>query len=234
MNFLSPDNAWVAFLAGLITSPHCLLMCGPLAYVVLFEGRESEIAAEAGFFKPHLLYNIARIIAFTTMGIVAGGMGLSLLKFFNFSVIRIFPWILVTFFIVFGLGWDRLIPKAPFAKRIFARFSEKISYLPKNLAAILLGFATPFLPCGPLYIILWVALLSGSPLFGAEITFGFALGTFPLMYLAGTQYKKLRAFLNPKRLYLLQRLVALLAAAFLAWRLLANNSPLSADFCCPW
>lgn len=231
MNFLSPDNAWIAFIAGLITSPHCLLMCGPLAYVVLNQSVEEE---EYSYANAHLLYNVARIIAFTLMGMMAGAIGLSLLKFFNLSVIKFFPWILVLFFVIFAFGLDRLIPKAPFAKRIFARLSEQVAKLPKNFAAILLGAATPFLPCGPLYMILWVALLSGSPLFGAEITFGFALGTFPLMFLASTQFKQLKRVLNPKTLYLIQRSIAFVAAVFLAWRLLANDTPLSADFCCPW
>lgn len=230
MNFYSPDNAWVAFLAGVITSPHCLLMCGPLAYVILDQTEE----VEGTNINSQLLYNVARIFSFTVMGILAGGIGLSLLKLVNFSAIKFFPWILVVFFMIFGLGLDRLIPKAPFAKRIFARLSEKISKLPKNFAAILLGLATPFLPCGPLYIILWVALLSGSPLFGGEISFGFALGTLPLMFLASTQFTKLKRFLNPKTLYRMQRFIALVAAFFLCWRLLANNGPLSADFCCPW
>lgn len=205
-------------------------MCGPLAYVILDQTEETD----GSYINSQLLYNVARIFSFTVMGVLAGGIGLSLLRLVNLSVVKFFPWILVVFFIIFGLGLDRLIPKAPFAKRIFARLSEKISKLPKNFAAILLGLATPFLPCGPLYIILWVALLSGSPLFGAEITFGFALGTLPLMLLASTQFPKLKRFLNPKMLYRIQRFIALVAAFFLCWRLLGNNGPLSADFCCPW
>lgn len=235
MDLHSPDNAWVAFLTGLITSPHCLLMCGPLAYVILNQSEESQSSKSPNTeIYPHLFYNLARILSFTLMGLLAGAIGLSLLKFINYPFIRFFPWIFVTFLIIFGFGLDRLIPKAPFAKRIFARLSEQISKLPKNYAAILLGLATPFLPCGPLYLILWVALLSGSPLFGAEISFGFALGTVPLMWVAGSQFKRLKSFFNPKTIYRIQRLIALIAAFFIAWRLLFSSGPLSADFCCPW
>lgn len=208
-------------------------MCGPLAYVVLSESDDVDDSSHSYFFS-HLLYNTARIIAFTVMGALAGGLGLGLLKFIQFPIIKFFPWILVIFFIIFGLGFDRLIPKAPFAKRIFARFSERVVKLPKKIAAILLGLATPFLPCGPLYMIFWVALLSGSPLFGAEITLGFGLGTLPLMLISATQFKKLKCFFNPKSLYFVQRAVALMAAFLVTWRLLANDSSLSAAFCCPW
>lgn len=232
MDFLSPDNAWVAFLAGVITSPHCLLMCGPLAYVMLSGSVDDE--PDCTDFLPHLLYNSTRVFAFTAIGVLAGILGLGILKFIQFPIIKFFPWVLVVFFIIFALGFDRLIPKMPFARKIFARLSERIVKLPKNFAAILLGLATPFLPCGPLYMIFWVALLSGSPLFGAEITFGFALGTLPLMLLASTQFKRLKGFFTPKSLYFVQRFTALIAACFLTWRLLANDGPLSAAFCCPW
>lgn len=208
-------------------------MCGPLAYVILSEHYEDEKAQHC-LFNAHLIYNIARVLSFTVMGALAGGIGLGLLKFVQFPVVKFFPWVLVVFFLIFGLGLDQLIPKAPFAKKMFARLSEHIVELPRNFAAILLGLATPLLPCGPLYMILWVALLSGSPLFGAEIAFGFALGTLPLMFLAGTQFKRLKQFFKPKTLYLIQRSIALAAAFLITWRLLASDSPFSADFCCPW
>ncbi len=208
-------------------------MCGPLAYVILSKYNINE-KVESSCFNAHLIYNIARIFSFTAMGALAGGIGLGLLKFVQFPVVKFFPWILVIFFLIFALGLDQLIPKAPFAKRAFARLSEQITKLPKNWAAILLGLATPLLPCGPLYMILWVALLSGSPLFGAEIALGFAIGTLPLMLLASTQFKRLKDWLKPKTLYYVQRSIAFIAAFLITWRLLASNSALSADFCCPW
>lgn len=208
-------------------------MCGPLAYVILSESHEAQNTQSTDFY-PYLLYNLARISSFTLMGTLAGAIGSELLKFIQLPIVKIFPWILVLFFLIFALKLDRLIPKAPFAKKLFARLSEKITQLPKNYAAILLGLATPLLPCGPLYIILWVALLSGSPLFGAEIALGFALGTLPLMLIAASQFKRLKAFLTPKTIYSLQRAIALIAALLITWRLLAEHNPFSADFCCPW
>lgn len=207
-------------------------MCGPLAYIVL-SGSNNDDPRDDNFFA-YFLYNLARIFTFTLIGALAGGLGLGLLKFIQYPIIQIFPWILVVFFIVFGLGFDRLIPKAPFAKKMFARLSERIVKLPKNIAAILLGFATPLLPCGPLYMIFWVALLSGSPLFGAEITLGFGLGTLPLMLISSTQFKRIKQFFNPQSFYFIQRAIAFMAAFLLTWRLLANDSSLSAAFCCPW
>lgn len=233
MDLLSPGNGWIAFLAGVVTSPHCLIMCGPLAYVVLSESHGDQ-KPQSHYLNAHLIYNVSRVFSFMAMGILAGALGLGLLKFVQMPVVKFFPWVLVFFLLIFGLGLDRMVPKAPFAKRAFAVLSERVTRLPKNVAAIVLGLATPLLPCGPLYMILWVALLSGSPLFGGEITFGFALGTVPVMLLASSQFRRLREVLNPKTLYFAQRSIALIAAFLITWRLLANDSPLSADFCCPW
>lgn len=185
-------------------------------------------------FKTHLIYNAARIASFTLIGTLAGALGLGLLGLMNLPPLKIFPWILVAFFAIFGLGLDKLIPKAPFAKRIFARISERLTRIPKTYAAISLGLATPFLPCGPLYMVFWVALLSGSPLFGAEISLGFGIGTLPLMLLTSSQFPRLKQLLKPKTLYFAQRAIALTAAFLLTWRLLSTDSPLSAAFCCPW
>ena len=42
-----------------------------------------------------------------------------------------------------------------------------------------LGLATPFIPCGPLYLIIWVAAISGSALSGGTMLAMFGLGTIP-------------------------------------------------------
>jgi sulfite exporter TauE/SafE len=63
--------------------------------------------------------------------------------------------------------------------------------------AAALGFATPLLPCGPLYFILAAALLAGSALRGAEFMLAFGLGTVPLLWLAQSQFHRLQARLSP-------------------------------------
>jgi len=196
---------------GLIISPHCIVMCGPLAFTVL---RTSERPA-----KIHLLYHAARTASYVLFGVLAGLLGLTLVDFFQIPTLKIFPWILVAFLVVYGLGLERYIPKLPFAKRSFAKVSPKIAKLPKAYGALLLGAFTPFLPCGPLYMIFWIALLSGSPLFGGEISLGFAIGTIPLMFLVGTQFHRLQKILTPRLVYRVQRTVALIAAGVLAWRM---------------
>lgn len=86
-------------------------------------------------------------------------------------------------------------------------------------SAALLGIATPLLPCGPLYFLLSLALLSGSALRGAETLLAFGLGTVPLLWLAQTNFQLIRVRLGPVWLARAQTFLALVVAAVLVWRL---------------
>jgi uncharacterized protein len=102
-------------------------------------------------------------------------------------------------------------------------------------AAGLLGIATPLLPCGPLYFLLSLALLSGSALRGAETLLAFGLGTVPLLWFAQANYHLIRVRLGPVWLARIQTAMALIIAAVLVWRLrgtLGLGGPGVNDFVC--
>lgn len=231
MELTVATNAWMALLVGIITSPHCLIMCGPLAFSLL---DPPQLTASHSYYKVHLVYHCARVFSFSLIGMLAGAIGFTLLFLMQKPAFQFFPWVLVLFLVIFAFGIDRLIPKAPFARRLFSRVAERLTKLPKTYAGLLLGLMTPLLPCGPLYMVFWLALLSGSPSWGAKASLGFGVGTFPLMLIAGSIFSKFKRQIKPSRVYAIQRILALCAAFFLAWRLLAINSPFNDQFCCPW
>lgn len=80
------------------------------------------------------------------------------------------------------------------------------------------------LPCGPLYLVFGVALMTGSALAGAEFLLAFALGTLPLLWIVHMQMGRIRRWLSPARLRLIQRSMALLFAAIIALRLAAGDN----------
>ena len=82
-----------------------------------------------------------------------------------------------------------------------------------------MGLLTPFLPCGPLYLVFAAALLAGSAAKGAEFTLAFGLGTVPLLWLAQHQFHRIRAKLTPLAMARLRRGLALVTALMLVWRL---------------
>jgi sulfite exporter TauE/SafE len=129
-----------------------------------------------------------------------------------------FPTRLLAFAIV-GMGLDVWLPKPAFLSSRLRRVQTAAFKMKSTLRAALLGFATPLLPCGPLYMMFALAMANGSASRGAEFAMAFGLGTLPLLWLAQTQLHWLGGRLQPATMRKLQRGLALVTAIILAWRL---------------
>jgi sulfite exporter TauE/SafE len=114
------------------------------------------------------------------------------------------------------------------AFRLPARFRGRP--LPQAAA---LGFATPLFPCGPLYFLVGLALLSGSALRGAEFMLAFGLGTVPLLWLAQTQLGRVQRRLSMLWTERLRVGLALTAALVVAWRLRGTFGAAGTSPACP-
>ena len=68
MNIYVIDGVATAFVAGLLTSPHCLAMCGPIGCAVLPMGK-----AGSGLTPAIAGYHAARVAAYALFGAVAQG-----------------------------------------------------------------------------------------------------------------------------------------------------------------
>ncbi len=86
--------------------------------------------------------------------------------------------------------------------------------------ALAMGLATPLLPCAPLYLLFAASLATGSAIRGAEFAFAFALGTIPLLWATQLGMQKLQLKIGAKYVSWLQRGLAIVAALFIAKRLL--------------
>ena len=112
-------GAWPAFLAGLVTSLHCAGMCGPLA-CYLAPGPKSS----ASFTTVTSLYQAGRLISYTVIGILAGGLGLLALGWIDIyqqSLSRFLPWVLVLFFLMVALRVDKVFPKPSFLAPVLGK-----------------------------------------------------------------------------------------------------------------
>ena len=207
-------NGATALVAGLITSVHCVAMCGPLSCA--FTPTRAEDAS------PQLVltcYHLAKLFAYGLVGALAGAFGSVVIRSVEDSWLNYLPWILVVFFVIVAFRLDRFLPKPKWLGGIYRRTTARFFKLTKPVAAALIGFASPLLPCGPLYMIFGLALFSGSALKGAEFAIGFGLGTLPLLWLAQSQFMRLNQRVSSKWLLRIQRSVALIAALVIAWRL---------------
>lgn len=207
-----------ALLAGLMTSLHCAGMCGPLG-CLLAPRRD----AQTSFLTLASTYQVARLLSYTLAGAVAGGLGLLALSWTGYywsSAWHWLPWALPVLLLSLALRLDRYLPRPAGLQRLSAQLSWRWKQLPQPLDAGLLGLLTPLLPCGPLYLILAVALMTQSPTTGAELLLAFGLGTLPLLWLTQAGIVRFQSRLNLQRWLIVQRSVAAVAALVLSWRLL--------------
>ncbi len=217
MELAAIDSPAAAFVAGLVTSIHCAGMCGPLACALMpVRGDRADGQTVS------TVYHLSRLTGYAALGLVAGGLGRAPLTWFSQSALRWLPWTLVLFFVALALRWDRHLPKLPALGRLVWKLQGVLRRRSRTEAAAALGLATPLLPCGPLYFLVALALLSGSALRGVEFMLAFGLGTVPLLWLAQTQFHWVRRKLSPLWLNRVRLALALTTAVAIGWRLRAT------------
>ena len=221
---------WPALVMGFAGSLHCAGMCGPLACSLMpVHGDRSDAQTVS------TVYHLTRLTSYTALGAIAGGLGRAPLTWFSRSAARGLPWVLVLFFVALALRWDRFLPKLPVLGRVTWKLQGWMRGHSRVEAAAAMGLATPLLPCGPLYFLVALALMSGSALRGVEFMLAFGLGTVPLLWLAQTQFHWVRQKLSPLWFERTRVALALATAAVIGWRLRATlgfAGPDPASFIC--
>jgi sulfite exporter TauE/SafE len=193
----------------LVASLHCAGMCAPLSCAMFRTCAGGKLAG----------YHIARALSYTALGALLGEVGGAAAPLFAAQSARLVPVALAALFLAMAFGLDRALPGARLPRR-----------LPAGPA--MLGLLTPLIPCGPLYLMLGVSLISGSWGRGALLMVCFALGTMPLYLLAQWQWFHLCGRMSPRMLRTTQRVLACISAGVVAWRALANGGlGLAAPLC---
>jgi len=209
-----------ALLAGCATSFHCVGMCGPIicGLGTLSRSEEERLIATT-------CYHGCRLLSYSLFGALCGTIGHQPLRWFFDSPAVILPWVMVVALLMLAFGLEKKIPHPLVLSKWIARVKFRIGHANRTSkfgaigSSSMMGLLTPFLPCGPLYLLFGVTLLSGSPLKGAELALAFGLGTVPLLWLAQHTFHKWRARLTPMTMMRLQRSLAFLTAIVMAWRL---------------
>jgi len=209
------DTTATAFVAGLMTSVHCVGMCGPLSCSWAISSKPGA----SDFMRDTSLYHAGRLLSYGIVGGIAGTLGVMPLKWFQHGSGIALPWLLVALFLMVGLGLDQWLPKPRFLGHGLRRIQTEAFQLKAPWRAALLGFATPLLPCGPLYLMFALAMANGSALKGSEFAVAFGLGTLPLLWLAQSQIHWLGGRLQPTTMRKLQRGLAILTTLIMAYRL---------------
>lgn len=170
----------VLFVIGLLTSLHCVAMCGGInvAQCVAYAKPGSKPSASV---IPSILYNGGRVISYTIIGGIAGAIG-SAVSFTGWArgLIAIVAGIFMLLMSISMMGilpsLNKFIPRMPRFLRIKAIKSTR------NKGPLYVGLVNGLMPCGPLQAMQLYALGTGSFLVGASSMFFFSLGTVPLMF----------------------------------------------------
>lgn len=167
------------FLIGLLSGFHCIGMCGGL--VVAYSTKQKSK------YRSHLHYNLGRIISYSIIGGILGGLG----SFFGIN-----PTFTGTITILAGLFMIMLgvsyISKWSMLEKLKIHTPEFITKLILNNknnkkfnTPLVFGLLTGFMPCGPLQAIQLYALTTGNAIQGALSLGIFALGTSLVMFTFG-------------------------------------------------
>ncbi|MBQ9283324.1 MAG: sulfite exporter TauE/SafE family protein [Treponema sp.] len=174
------------FVVGLLTSVHCIAMCGGINLSQSIPSSEPEKSKSKLMTAP-LLYNAGRVISYTTAGFLLGGLGMILSGVSGEGVPLVIQGLLKIaaglFMVIMGanmLGLSAWLRK--FHLALPKKAVQKISKISlKQKRPFVIGLLNVFMPCGPMQSMQIVALGSGNPLAGALSMFMFSLGTVPLM-----------------------------------------------------
>jgi sulfite exporter TauE/SafE/plastocyanin domain-containing protein/copper chaperone CopZ len=174
---LNGASYFVLFVVGMLTSIHCVGMCGG---IMLSQSISKENTNKFQAIRPAILYNAGRIAAYTMIGGAVGALGsVFALSLTVKAAMQIFAGI---FMIIMGLNmagfgmFRKLNIKLPWS-------ACSVKKRPKT--PFLVGLLNGLMPCGPLQTMQLYALGTGSAAKGALSMFLFSLGTVPLMLTFG-------------------------------------------------
>ncbi len=166
------------FLIGLLTSVHCVAMCGGLNMAQNLSGEERHPL------RGSLLYNLGRLTSYTMIGAVLGFVGeaaaISLRVRGGIGLLTGLFMLVMGVCMMGGFSLPRLVRFRP-PKRLSHALASFRTHGPYAI-----GLVNGLMPCGPLQSMQLYAIASGSLFAGAASMFFFCLGTIPLVFMCGT------------------------------------------------
>lgn len=174
----------LVFLVGLLTSTHCIGMCGGILLAQTTDARGVTGRSKRGLIAS-AAYNSGRVVSYTAVGALCGALGAVITYTPNIkSMVFTVAGALV---LLIGLRMAGILPglrstetELPGACSLNARTRRRFAGRP-----LIIGLLTGVMPCGALSAMWLCAMSSGSAARGALVMLVFSLGTVPLLFLFG-------------------------------------------------
>ncbi|AEV68880.1 sulfite exporter TauE/SafE family protein [Acetivibrio clariflavus] len=193
---LGEDSSYgILFVLGILTSVHCIGMCGGIAMsqtIGKVENLQDKRKNIKNLMLPSALYNLGRIISYTFIGGLVGGLGQVLS--FNGLLKGLVPIAGGILMIVMGIKLLGIFPALRKFNIPVPSFVARKLVNQNNYTPFIVGILTGLMPCGPLQIVQLYALGTRSVLIGALSMFVFSVGTVPALLVFGM----LNSFISKK------------------------------------
>lgn len=168
-----------AFIFGLISSLHCIGMCGPIAMMLPIE-RNNPAKKTTQI----ITYHLGRLSAYGFIGFIFGLVGKGFFLAGIQQQLSIFIGIAIILVILLP---ENIFAQYNFSKPVFKLISKiktalGAQFKNKSYSSLFtIGLLNGFLPCGMVYVALFGAIAMQSPSLGVLYMILFGLGTIPMM-----------------------------------------------------
>lgn len=180
-----------ALIFGLISSLHCVAMCGPIALMLPIDKHKP-----AKRVVQMMTYHIGRLSAYASLGLLFGLLGRG---FFMAGFQQKLSILVGIIMISIAVIPERKFAKFNFSKPIYTLLSRIKSALGKQFksksykALFTIGLLNGYLPCGMVYAALFGALTMSTLFSSISYMILYGLGTIPLLVLV-TQIAQFTTF----------------------------------------
>lgn len=170
---------YTAFIFGLISSFHCVGMCGPIAMMLPVD-RNNQAKKTLQI----LTYHLGRLTAYASIGLLFGLLGRGLFIAGLQQKMSLFIGVAMILVVLIP---EKKLANYNFSKPVFRLISKLKSALGQQFknksysSLFTIGLLNGFLPCGMVYVALFGAIAMQSPSLGVLYMLLFGLGTVPLM-----------------------------------------------------
>ncbi|WP_291117023.1 sulfite exporter TauE/SafE family protein [Flavobacterium sp. UBA6135] len=170
---------YTALLFGLLSSFHCIGMCGPIAMMLPVDHNNPTKRVFQLF-----LYHLGRLTAYGMLGLFFGILGKGLFLAGLQQQISIAVGIMMIVLVVVP---EKKMAQYNFSKPMFKLISKVKSHLGNQFkrksfdALFTMGLLNGFLPCGMVYAALFGAIAMQNEWLGVSYMVLFGIGTIPMM-----------------------------------------------------
>lgn len=212
------------FIMGLVSSAHCIGMCGGIMGALTMA---IPANARAARWMILVAYNLGRIASYVFMGVLVGLFAEQFAAWGGSVILRVLAGTLLIAMGLYLADWWRGITKLETVGRYLWVYIQPIGkqLMPVNSLpkALLLGALWGWLPCGLVYAALAASMTQPAPALAGTAMLAFGLGTLPAVLAAGVAAHQISRLLQKRQVRVGLALVVMIFGCWTIWGAFAHT-----------